>query len=792
MVLNTITAAVAITPTVIETIFSHYLHRGPLHQKPTAHLSYHAGLQLIRRFLALASKHTVDDVQAFTSQWVPTPHWVRVEDVKISEAHIEAAVEFLTAQLGPEGINVVGGGAWWQWRLEEVPLRADWIEMRRDYEERKRSGGDCKRCMLYVHGGAYYFGSVDEHRYQIQRHARKLQARVLAPRYRLAPQFPFPCGLLDCLAAYLFLLTVQAPETIILAGDSAGGGMIISILVLLRDQGLPLPAGAVLISPWSDLTHSFPSVAGWNELDYVPPHGFVHKPSPAWPPPNSDDLKVMEEGRLQSEDKLRMRTGLRRGQSDGFEMHSLNGRNEAGSLSSNQPATDDPSSDSHGISSHPENLSIRIDDQVIEIKDQIQIYTTNSLISHPLVSPVLQPSLGGLPPLLVLVGGGEMLRDEQIYLAHKAAAPAKYPSRLASHSPAKPEVQWPATNVQLQVWDDLCHVAPTLSFSRPAKYMYRSVAQFGAWALARAQQSDITIPEDYASDISSDTSSTSSREATSEQASHGDLASTMILSINRSNSTAASSVGKAGSPLPLFVDHMIRQRVDRHGLLFPLAPASTLAGCTMSPEEIGVIKSGPVRKWMTIQQEWSDRYSKQKRKIQKQRLEEMKGSDYGRFGDDTPPPTALVGRRGIGRTVIQEQMMKKRKSKGLAVWANWASKHDEQMLEKEAEKYNVDIDKNTEVPAELAPVVASREARLSEVLQSGLRKERSASHSKVVKDEGQIQSWLASARQDGDSRARPNTLPPPEQRQQYASYAEPAGPTTVITPDTLQTQFTSP
>jgi hypothetical protein len=78
-------------------------------------------------------------------------------------------------------------------------LNAEWIEMRKDYDARKQldiSKGD--RIMLYVHGGAYFFGSVDEHRYQMQRHARKLKARVIAPKYRLAPQFPFPCGLHDC------------------------------------------------------------------------------------------------------------------------------------------------------------------------------------------------------------------------------------------------------------------------------------------------------------------------------------------------------------------------------------------------------------------------------------------------------------------------------------------------------------------------------------------------------------------------------------------------------------------
>ena len=133
--------------------------------------------------------------------------------------------------------------------------------MRSDFNARKKAKEESKRVMLYVHGGAYFFGSVDEHRYQMQRHARKLKARVIAPRYRLAPQFPFPCGLHDCLAVYMYLLTIQDPTTIILAGDSAGGGMVVSLLVTLRDQGIPLPAGAVLISPWVDLTHSFPSLS---------------------------------------------------------------------------------------------------------------------------------------------------------------------------------------------------------------------------------------------------------------------------------------------------------------------------------------------------------------------------------------------------------------------------------------------------------------------------------------------------------------------------------------------------
>jgi acetyl esterase/lipase len=199
MVLNTVMVAGAVTPAVIQTFLSHvsqsllsspedkhakkqiqYLNRKPLAEKPTAHISYDEGLHLIRKFLLYASHHTVEDVQRFTSQWVPHPRWVKLDEVSIPDDHILKAAEALTEQLGRHGIAKVGGKTWWQWRRPGSELKAEWIEMRADYQERKNNGDPGKRVMLYVHGGAYFFGSVDEHRYQMQRHARKLKARVFA------------------------------------------------------------------------------------------------------------------------------------------------------------------------------------------------------------------------------------------------------------------------------------------------------------------------------------------------------------------------------------------------------------------------------------------------------------------------------------------------------------------------------------------------------------------------------------------------------------------------------------
>lgn len=651
MPLSTLGVAADVTPSVIETFFSHYINRRPLRQKPTAHISYHEGLRVIREFLNYASQHTVDDVQAFTAQWVPCPTWVTLEEVLIPQLFLSKSASIVESQLGPGGIELVGGKEWWQWRRPEAPFKAEWIEMKADTLERKAEGREkSERNILYVHGGAYYFGSTGEHRYQMQRHARKLKARLFAPKYRLAPQFPFPCGLYDCIAAYLYLIQDHDPSTVLLGGDSAGGGMVMAMLITLRDQGIPLPAGAILLSPWVDLTHSFPSLAGDGKYDYIPANGFHHKPSMAWPPPNADDLEKLKSG---------------------------------------IPTKDD--SNPHPTPKPGKLLSIELDGKLIELKDQIQMYAPNHLLAHPMVSPVMQPSLGGLPPLLIQTGGGELLHDEQVYLAHKAANPTEYPPPDTVRRDFDPDQhilhKYPPTMVQLQVWDDLCHVPHTLSFTRPAKYMYRSVAQFGAWALAHAQSRPVTIlDDDEISIISSDSRSersvkikTDETDAQINMDGEGAPRSANAVPMRAHTITTSSGiVGKAGDPLPPFTDHMIRQRVDRHGLIYPLPPASELPALHVPRNEIGMIKPGPVRKWLAKQLEWDTRFGKEKRQIQKTRLKEMKAG-YDEFIGETPPPTALAGRR---HKKMEKQKERKGKSWALAMWTGWGSKHDEVTIDR--------------------------------------------------------------------------------------------------------------
>jgi epsilon-lactone hydrolase len=110
------------------------------------------------------------------------------------------------------------------------------------------------RHVLYLHGGGYVAGSPALYRQFTHRVATATRARVRCIDYRLAPENPFPAALNDAVAAYRQLLADGAhPRRIAIIGDSAGGGLTLATTMKLRDDGLPLPAAAVALSPWTDL-----------------------------------------------------------------------------------------------------------------------------------------------------------------------------------------------------------------------------------------------------------------------------------------------------------------------------------------------------------------------------------------------------------------------------------------------------------------------------------------------------------------------------------------------------------
>ena len=118
--------------------------------------------------------------------------------------------------------------------------------------------------LLYLHGGGYILGSPDTHRAMVASLVRNANTRALLIDYRLAPEHPFPAGVEDAVKAYRWLLDQGiAPDTITVAGDSAGGGLTMALLLSLRDAGIPLPAGAALLSPWTDL-----AMSGWTHITH--------------------------------------------------------------------------------------------------------------------------------------------------------------------------------------------------------------------------------------------------------------------------------------------------------------------------------------------------------------------------------------------------------------------------------------------------------------------------------------------------------------------------------------------
>lgn len=142
----------------------------------------------------------------------------------------------------------------------ESPLFGAWLE--------PPDAGDS--VVLYFHGGGFVFGSLRTHGELIGALARSARSRTLALQYRLAPEHPRPAAVADAVEAYRYLLGRGiAPERIALAGDSAGGTLVLATLLALRDAGAPLPGAAVAISPWVDLGCSGESFEANARYDYV-------------------------------------------------------------------------------------------------------------------------------------------------------------------------------------------------------------------------------------------------------------------------------------------------------------------------------------------------------------------------------------------------------------------------------------------------------------------------------------------------------------------------------------------
>ncbi|KAL1723393.1 Alpha/Beta hydrolase protein, partial [Schizophyllum commune] len=671
MPVSTLSSAVYITPTVIKTFAQHSKRKarkfkdGDTEEDAKDDIFFDEAFHIVKAFIEMGTKNTVESLQAFTNTHVPSPYWAAVAAIQIPFHTCNQAADALIEWFGPEDLKrVVGGERWWQVRgLDGID--AEWITQK-DYlgdgDELRHGGKDLStaeetiqrmehldRVMLYVHGGGYFWGSVNTHRYQIIRYARKFKGRAFAVNYRKAPQYPWPCPVHDVLAAYLYLITPPPgaphkpvnPSKIVFAGDSAGGGLSLTVMTVLRDLGLPLPAGGVLISPWVDLTHSFPSV-----MSNTPTPANGDNPANGekgdnpgenggWAAANRGNLVETQEKMLDSaaSSKTNATVPSRRDSKT----------NEIEAKADFEDAFWEPK---------PPKVLMRDPKSVpLELHSQIQQYGTNEQLSHPLVSPVLQGSLGNLPPLYILAGDGEVLRDEIMYIAHKAAHPEKYPARAGVlregwRQKENAEKFKTPTKVHLQVFDGMCHVLTVFSFTNSAKYAYRSIAQFVKHVTDNDADHLDTNPFPELHRPSGEVSSSSSSGQDSipplrmkppfvpDKKAKVDNTSTVLYEANeaeiardiagRVEGNAPSQDGDNVSRIESVTEDvtsalMIRERVDVKGFTRPMEPEAEIPALQLKPHEIGLIREEPAIRWHEGQKKWDKRYRKRAHKVVQKR-----------------------------------------------------------------------------------------------------------------------------------------------------------------------------
>ncbi|KAK4685854.1 hypothetical protein P7C73_g4288, partial [Tremellales sp. Uapishka_1] len=691
---------------------------------------------------------TVASLQKFSLVRTPSPPWVALHRLLIPQANLTQAADYLIQAFGGEEMayKVAGGTKWWQVRAG-LGVEAEWIAMKKekkladgvDAKSRAKGGtgekADREEGEEMVgedggvnedgnfHGGAYYWGSINTHRYTIWRYARKMKGRCFAVNYRKAPQYPFPCALQDCLAAYLYLVRPPPgakhrpvdPKNMIIAGDSAGGGLVWALLQILRDtEGLELPAGGVLISPkpsslWPppppELTTEMQTRLRTRVKEAV---ARLHHDKSATPLTSTDGSGSGSSGSgsdgvpdvpmVTHTDALEHAQASKAGEK-GFgakkaDLHPISKKGEA----YNQPG---PSSEPRGgppsradpallfdqlsepggrmpcLSQFNTGLSLDVAGKEVVLDTQIQLYATNATLAHPWVSPVMG-YLGGLPPLLIIAGQNEVLRDEIIYAAHKAAHPEEHPIKdsIKKLLPSLNgiEERYGPTDVHLQVYD-----APaSLSISKTPNDSGANTPQMMTSATSSpAEERDpvldspqsFSTPAQSASDVHSTFAAQQQAPVVLETPLPRTGAGSPIIrsgtdsprkkfsfAIPRNRSTVdnfwrsgvASSGDDAGprfEPQPNqdgkalpgtagysgiyegsnpFNNHMIRERVDPDGVCRPLEAESDLGAMTMPADEIGVIKEGPAMRYLDGQAAWDKKFSHAIKSVKRHRERNLK------------------------------------------------------------------------------------------------------------------------------------------------------------------------
>jgi epsilon-lactone hydrolase len=248
--LNHLDRGLAIAPTATIEDRAAFEPGGRLHLKRTAPIVYR-GLSSAAAVAASRDKRP-PEVR-------PRIEVARKKEECMSQEQLEAIVQQLKANpvLEQPSIEAVRSGFEQMAALFPVPadvqcepvmagsVKAEWVTA---------PGAAPDRAVLYLHGGGYVIGSINTHRALAATLSRDAGVRLLVIDYRLAPEHPHPAAVEDAVASYRWLLKQGfAPKHVALAGDSAGGGLVVATLVALREAGEKLPACGVCMSPWVDL-----------------------------------------------------------------------------------------------------------------------------------------------------------------------------------------------------------------------------------------------------------------------------------------------------------------------------------------------------------------------------------------------------------------------------------------------------------------------------------------------------------------------------------------------------------
>ncbi|KAF9431606.1 hypothetical protein BGZ76_000083 [Entomortierella beljakovae] len=385
-------------PLILCSTFTHYTYGPP---KPSWSYKLNLTITILRSYVAQLNDIPIRVTQANSKpayQNIPVDPHVNATSTIIPQTYRLMATKHMERLLVQCGIDDKKLG--WDWKNDpsaEEPLEAEWTEAK---TKGKNYSDD--RVVLYLHGGGYIIGSIQTHRWATAAMAQLGGAKAFSVEYRLAPDSPFPSAIIDAMAAYMYLLNPPEdsniapvnPKNIVIMGDSAGGGLTFGTMLAIRDAGLPLPAGIVGISPWLDLMHSMPSVLGNGGSDYLPTVGLT--------PGGGGAIKAIVE--------------------------------IARSIDSN-----------HVPINHPE-------------LPEIQYYARNAILDCPYVSPLLEKEFENICPILMIVGDGELLRDEAIVFFRK-------------HEKSK-------GLMQLLLYDDMPHVFPMLNFLPSADHALQQAGDF--------------------------------------------------------------------------------------------------------------------------------------------------------------------------------------------------------------------------------------------------------------------------------------------------------------------------